>query len=279
MVTWYKHDIPAWMDATGEMSDDQYRVYHVICQLIYLNEGPIKRHDRGIAGRCNQDIRRTKRIISELVEAGYLVEMDGTLGQLRADVELSYVLRNRYVASMGGVRSGEARRKSSAKSLKKGKSVEAPLKTKTNREDKSREDNKTRSKLLGEFNDTFWPLYPNKVKKKDAFSAFQKARTSVDLKTIMDGLNRYIECKPPTQNWAHPTSWLNQERWEDQHAPPAKQTWRDENGTIYVKANGPEGEAWQRFYRSVNDERSLANFRYAGADGEVKVRSRWPRRV
>ena len=41
MVAFYKHDIAAWMDGTESLSDRAYRAYHVIVQMIYLNEGPI----------------------------------------------------------------------------------------------------------------------------------------------------------------------------------------------------------------------------------------------
>ena len=51
MVAWYKHDIPDWMDGTEGLDDGPYRVHHVVCQLIYLNEGPIALNEKGIAGR------------------------------------------------------------------------------------------------------------------------------------------------------------------------------------------------------------------------------------
>lgn len=102
MVTWYKHDIPKWMDGTEALSDAEYRVYHVICELIYLNEGPIIRHDRGIAGRCNQDVRRTKHAIASLVIKGKLTLTDGQLDNNRAATELHLVQVNRQSAAKGG---------------------------------------------------------------------------------------------------------------------------------------------------------------------------------
>jgi len=48
-----KHDIAAWMDGTEQLDAEPYRAYHVICQLIYLNEGPVPLQFRGpYAGRC-----------------------------------------------------------------------------------------------------------------------------------------------------------------------------------------------------------------------------------
>lgn len=72
MVGFYKHDIPAWMDGTEALSDGAYRVYHVVVQLIMLNEGPIARNDRGIAGRCNQTVKAFGRYLDELISIGKL---------------------------------------------------------------------------------------------------------------------------------------------------------------------------------------------------------------
>jgi hypothetical protein len=35
MVTFFKHDIPDWMNGTEDLDAEEYRTYHVICQLIY----------------------------------------------------------------------------------------------------------------------------------------------------------------------------------------------------------------------------------------------------
>lgn len=83
MVAFYKHDIPAWMDGTEQLSDGAYRLYHVVCQLIYLNEGSITLNEHGIAGRCRQSIRTFRANLKELTDAGKLEvighKIDGSL--------------------------------------------------------------------------------------------------------------------------------------------------------------------------------------------------------
>jgi uncharacterized protein YdaU (DUF1376 family) len=106
MVTFYKHHIPDWMEGTESLDDAEYRVYHVIVQLIYLNEGPILNHERGIAGRCRMHVltyRKALRALLELKKLG-LTE-DGRIANLRATSELLSVNRNRTNAALGGVRS------------------------------------------------------------------------------------------------------------------------------------------------------------------------------
>lgn len=106
VVQFYKHDIPSWMDGTEALSDGAYRAYHVICQLIYLNEGPITLNERGLAGRCNQSARGFRKFLAELIGAGKLsLDEDGRLDNVRAEAELDKVYGNRRNASEGGKKS------------------------------------------------------------------------------------------------------------------------------------------------------------------------------
>lgn len=70
-----------------------------------------------------------------------------------------------------------------------------------------------------EFHEIFWPAFPNKCGKPKALTAFLKARKKDSLAAIMAGLQRYITDKPPDRPWLNPTTFLNQERWNDQPAP------------------------------------------------------------
>ena len=67
----------------------------------------------------------------------------------------------------------------------------------------------------------FWNVYPRKVAKKEAMKKFAKAvKDGTDPKTIIDGARNYAESvsgKDP-KYVAHPTTWLNQGRWEDETA-------------------------------------------------------------
>lgn len=73
--------------------------------------------------------------------------------------------------------------------------------------------------IEAEFHEVFWPAFPNKCGKPKALGAFLKARGRDSLENIMAGLNRYIDQKPPDRPWLNPTTFLNQERWNDQPAP------------------------------------------------------------
>jgi len=153
MVAFYKHDIPAWMDGTEGLSDGAYRVYHVVCQLIYLNEGPIMLNERGIAGRCNQSMKTFRKHLDELLALGKLSMVDGRIANSRAAVELEAVQKNRENAGKGGKISANVRKNSGNpgispenaerepdKSLKNNDAGEAALKSNRSLKEKTREE-------------------------------------------------------------------------------------------------------------------------------------------
>lgn len=72
----------------------------------------------------------------------------------------------------------------------------------------------------------FWSAYPSKTAKPKAREAYRKV--AGEHHAIMAGLRLYIETKPVDRAWLHPTTFLNQRRWEDVaperpfYAPPAE---------------------------------------------------------
>lgn len=67
----------------------------------------------------------------------------------------------------------------------------------------------------------FWKAYPRKVNKQGAMKAFEKVDVDVDI------LVNAVENHKRSAQWAkdggafipHPTTWLNQRRWEEELAP------------------------------------------------------------
>lgn len=70
--------------------------------------------------------------------------------------------------------------------------------------------------------DEFWAAYPAKVGKEAARRKFERIRRGgkVAFPDLMAGLQRYKASKPPDRDWCHPTTWLNQGRWEDEASKP-----------------------------------------------------------
>lgn len=67
----------------------------------------------------------------------------------------------------------------------------------------------------------FWRVYPKKVAKAGAVAAWTKALKTADPDAIIAGAMRYAAERTgqdPTYT-AHPATWLNKGRWEDEAAP------------------------------------------------------------
>jgi len=66
--------------------------------------------------------------------------------------------------------------------------------------------------------EAFWQQYPRKVAKGYARRQWPKARRLASFEEIMEGVERYrkeVQGKEP-QYIAHPSTWLNGERWTDE---------------------------------------------------------------
>lgn len=69
----------------------------------------------------------------------------------------------------------------------------------------------------------FWQAYPRRIGKGCARRAYEKARKLASHDDIMAGLRRFIQAEPwhgDIQFCPHPSTWLNQERWEDEYETP-----------------------------------------------------------
>jgi hypothetical protein len=77
--------------------------------------------------------------------------------------------------------------------------------------------------------DGFWTRYPRKIAKPEARKKWKAALKKAPAETIMAGLAKYAFSQDP-QFVPHPSTWLNQERWNDttnvtQLRPAAQNFW------------------------------------------------------
>ena len=64
--------------------------------------------------------------------------------------------------------------------------------------------------------ETFWKAYPRRISKGAARTAFAKAIKKVSLDTMLSAIQTYIRHKPERIDYKHPSTWLNQECWDDE---------------------------------------------------------------
>ena len=234
MVAWFKHDIPAWMDGTEALDDGPYRAYHVICQLIYLNEGPIALNEHGIAGRCRQHILAFRRNLKVLVDGGKLTLIDGRLSNNRASTELQLVNNHRDTSAKGGRNSRGIKKGSNEdvklNSLKSNEPQSSPLlhtQHHKTRLDETREDNKehcpvakatrTKEKYSEEFEVQFWKPFPRTaiMSKKEAWREWMKLDPEQRLTACkaIEPYKRHLKLNPTLQA-VHACRFLSQNRAE-----------------------------------------------------------------
>lgn len=68
--------------------------------------------------------------------------------------------------------------------------------------------------------ETFWSHYPRRIAKGAARASFAKAIGKTTLEHMLSAIAAYIANKPAWQDYAHPATWLNQERWDDEWEAP-----------------------------------------------------------
>jgi len=78
--------------------------------------------------------------------------------------------------------------------------------------------------------DEFWHAYPRKVGKGAAIKSWARAIKLAPPYEIMAGLteaqNEWVARETETQFIPHPSTWLNQRRWEDEHPEiPTEREW------------------------------------------------------
>jgi hypothetical protein len=69
--------------------------------------------------------------------------------------------------------------------------------------------------------DEFWEWYPRKVGKEAAKKAWEGARRKTDQQNILDGVERFrTDPNLPVKEFIpHPSTWLNEGRWDDEPLP------------------------------------------------------------
>ena len=87
------------------------------------------------------------------------------------------------------------------------------------RSKEKKEEEKEKAILADRAFDTFWEAYPRKVKKKEARKKFQAVfPKKVSLERLLTALeeHKHSEQWKDVKFIPHPSTWLNQERWEDE---------------------------------------------------------------
>lgn len=185
-----------------------------------------------IATKASVSIRTVQRCVNALVSAGYLrmEKHAGGSANCREDRR-----PHRYTINMSRLRGDSM-------TGRQQQTNGATLRPDTGRQQRPKNHPVEPPITIPSF-DVFWNLYPRKVGKFAAKTAFEKALTKTDLDTILEGVKRFANDPNRVQEFTpHPSTWLNQGRWEDEPLP-------QRTLTLEEKAAKAKAEAAERYRR------------------------------
>lgn len=148
------------------------------------------------------------------VDDGYQIRDFAEHQETRADIEARRE-RNRIAGQKGGL----AKAKQSAKRPAKQSASKVLSENVAETETYIKEEQRSFDAAF----DAFWAVYPRKVGRKAAEKAYRKALADVAESDLISAAKAYAEATrgSDAKFVAHPTTWLNQGRWDEfTEAPP-----------------------------------------------------------
>lgn len=234
-LDWYKREQRAILESirSARMTDRQAAIYNIILDLIYDGGGETPDDPKHISGYLsNVGTAAARATIQQLVDMGKVFRVGGNLHQKRAETEAKTRRKlsetRAEIGRKGGISSGNAR----TKSRENNDVAEANASSKREAEkEREKEEEKNTppypplaavaaapSALVCEF-DRIWPHYPRHVGVGAARKAWAKARAKASYEEIAASLRVFIPAikGTPIDKIPHLATWLNQERWKDDH--------------------------------------------------------------
>jgi len=234
-MPWVRFFPSDWLGGTRGMSAVETGIYITLIATMYERGEPIVEDHARLARLCGASNSAFRKALDTLIDEGKITRIEAGLWNDRVEKEQVYLSEKSEVGSRAAnARWSKKHNKnniaSDADALQtqcQGNANQKPD-TRYISTDVDIKEARTRD-FTSEFESHFWPIYPNKVGKPVARTAFIKARAKADLETIMAGLRAYVS-KTDDRAWCNPSTWLNQERWADApaqvprgHAPPGGQ--------------------------------------------------------
>ena len=107
-----------------------------------------------------------------------------------------------------------------------------------------------------DYQEQFWEAYPRRVAKKAAMKALNKVFKSkeVPFEVLLSAVKLYARSVvgKEMQYVAHPASWINAGRWDDEmdallNMKVGTPNFARESVKVHVKQDTPQWEAWRKF--------------------------------
>lgn len=224
-IAFYPSD---WLAGTRGLSDAETGVYITLIARMYEMAGPIERDDNRLSRLCGSKSKTSfVKALEYLISEGKIVVVDGGLFNERVQKEIEKTTnKSAKAAAAAQSRWDRKTNKNNVGTHANASPKHMPQRCQSEPEPDIREDTNVSSKKITEPDgfDDFWVLWPNKVSKQRARKAWK--RLSVDARraayrAVRDGWFERWRSSKPDANPIHPSTFLNDRRWEDE---PVAQT-------------------------------------------------------
>lgn len=214
---------------------------------LLVNGNPVS--DKQLAALAGVSLRETVSCLAELEAAGVFSRDNGIIYSRRMRRDTERAERDKANGKGGGNPS----LKGGVNPPDNGGDKAQKLDTRSQRSDRASHEKRASGPdlIASEFDDVFWPGWPNKVGKPKALEKFRVARKTASLDEIMAGVERYVRDKPPERQWLNPATFLYQSRFHDQPAPVET---RHANGAAKPTLGDILRAAEAEIHRSENDD-------------------------
>ena len=220
-MPWVRFFASDWLGGTRGMSAVETGVYITLIASMYERGEPIPEDHNRLARLCGASNSAFKAVLETLVSEGKIIRSTAGLWNNRVEKERVYLSEKSEV----GLRAANARWSRKDNDNNGGSDANAmPTQSEGNANQKPDTRNhisesfslRSKDGRANEF-EKFWEIYPNKVGKAAARVSFGKAVKRTSIETILAGAEKYA-AKEDDRAWCNPSTWLNQDRWEDNPA-------------------------------------------------------------
>lgn len=201
------------------MSDAERGCFHSLIVYLSCNDGTLLNDRSILRNLCNSDEETFENFFKKYSHK--FIIKDGKLHHKRVDKELKKARKYLKQKSLAGRASGEARRTTVERPLKR------PLngcRTKKRKVKKSKVKNNKLPifpQIIQSDFEKFWSIYPRKAGKGKARDSFRKISPNSEL---LEKILKAVEQQKKSEQWEkdngkyipNPATWLNQGRWDDE---------------------------------------------------------------
>lgn len=224
-MNYYEHHLGDYAEATAHLSFIEDAAYSRLMRKVYATELPLPVDVKSVQRLVGARTKEEREAVAVVLEEFFVLEADGWHND-RCDIEIAKyqkkAVHNREVGKLGG-RPRKTETQTVISEEPKNNPVglfEEPKHNPPQSPVPSNQLNNPHTPAGGDLFDEFWKAYPNKVGKDAARKAFDKRKPG---KRLLADMLLALDSQKQSEQWRkqggqfipHPSTWLNEGRWQD----------------------------------------------------------------